>query len=308
MGLRFARRRLSAGRAFGARGAVFRAVAALVTLYMASWSGGPARAAEVACSGEACAALAFVEERGCIEIRNTDKELVLVTFSVGKEKGLIVLRPYGVARAALADRCVGRGPDDLSAFSVETHEAKTPKARPVAKCTGEACYDIALSNLGGCLTVRNLGNGFIAFEGAGSSADVDPYAETAVNTANGRDCVRMQVSAIGPVTASFRRSPWALDETLVGHCLGDACADLTRRKVDGCVMFANRADSWVRFKMSFVPGNATGITSALYEVAPGKEVMPLPGNMCLRSLAETPYVASYMPAPGSEDEANDAQD
>jgi hypothetical protein len=69
---------------------------------------------------------------------------------------------------------------------------------------------------------------------------------------------------------------------------------LARRKVEGCVMFTNTAARWVKFKMSFVAGNATGITSALYEVAPGKEVMPLPGNMCLRTLAQTPYEATFV--------------
>jgi hypothetical protein len=276
------------------RGFVLASCAAAV-LFVLSPSG---RAAEVACAGVACGELSFDVKAGCLEIRNIEKSLIVVTFAVGTgagaQHGLVVLRPYGKDRAALSDRCVGGKPDDLAALAVETRYSDPVEARPTANCEGEACYDVALSNEDGCLAIRNLGNGYIAFDGVGGRARetlLDPHASGRVNAANGSGCVDALVSAAGAVKASFRRTPWALDEALIARCTGDACAQLSRRKVEGCVMFTNNAAQWVKFKMSFVPGNATGITSALYEVAPGKEVMPLPGNMCLRTLAETPYEA-----------------
>jgi len=271
-------------------------------------------AAKIACAGDACGALSFAVENGCLEIRNVEASRITVTFSVGagagRERGLVVLRPFGKDRAALIDRCVGGEPDDLARLSLEARTADPVEARPTANCAGEACDDVALSNENGCLAVRNLGNGYIAFESAEAHAKatlVGPHETAAVIAADGRACVASTVSAAGAVTASFRRTAWALDETLVAHCTGEACGELSRRKVEDCVMFTNNAARWVRFKMSFVPGNATGITSALYEVAPGKEVMPLPGNMCLRTLAETPYEASFTQTPASAAADGDAK-
>jgi hypothetical protein len=276
-----------------------RAVALCAALVGAFGLGAQAQAAEVSCVGESCAALAFADAAGCIEIRNTENSPILVTFSTGTRKSRVVLRPFGRQRMQPADRCISSRPDEVTALSIEARAAGAPTARPVANCSGEACSDIALSSGGGCLTVRNLGNGYVAFEGAGAVATLlDPYAQTTLVAASG-GCVKALASAAGAVAASYRRTPWAADGSLVGRCTGEACAELSQRKVEGCVMFANNAARWVRFKMSFVPGNATGITSALYEVAPGKEVMPLPGNMCLRSLAETPYVATFVDRPGS---------
>jgi hypothetical protein len=167
-----------------------------------------AEADDVACAGEACGALSLAMEAGCLEIRNTDETHIVVTFAAGEgakaERGVILLRPFGRERAALAKGCAGAR-DDGASVSLETRHAEPPRARPTAKCEGEACADIALSHDGQCLWARNLGNGTVAFqsvEAASRETLLEPYASVTV-IAEGGGCVAAKASEVGAVTASY---------------------------------------------------------------------------------------------------------
>lgn len=294
-------------------------------------------ASAASCSGSACGSVELLTDAACPQLRNVADKPVTVEIMVhntiaGDRKETFELKP-GQSRPARAfGQCAGSG---TGSFSYQADFQPTPEADPASPCQGNACKEVALFLLKGCVYARNKGDGHVEIvphfthQLLGPRVlTLGPYKQMPVGSSAA--CLKIDPGELPSqrYAASFVLPPelrapgQARQEAVKVQCDGNACRDLAYRMVEQrdsasgidvrCAVATNQGARWIALKSRIsAPGGTQPSGQSETMVGPGKEVLAqLIGagtSVCAQEGSWLSVTADYMPSPPAKEKSGTSQ-